>query len=154
MKAVTPAIDFDGNAGEAFHFYQSVFGGAFSTVIRFRDLGSMEEIPEHELDKIAYITLPLGNGHMLVGSDRLEYYGKPLVVGNNFYITLKPESAEKAERLFNALSDGGKVEMPLDETEWAEKFGMFADKFGVQWILHYTGNMQFNGGQAERHGTL
>lgn len=149
VKTVTPTLNFDGNTKEAFDFYQSVFGSEFSAVLRFRDLDGVEEIPEHERDKIAHIALPLGNGNVLMGSDNLDSFGKSLTVGNNFYITLEPESAEDAERLFDALSTGGRVEMPLETTEWAERFGQCADKFGVQWMLNYTGDVDFSGSQEE-----
>lgn len=149
LKTVTPTLNFDGNTEEVFDFYKSVFGGEFSTVLRFRDLDGMEGLPDHELDRIAHITLPLGNGHLLMGADSLESFGKSLTVGNNFYITLEPKSAEDAERLFDALAAGGHVEMPLEKTEWAEKFGQCADRFGVQWMINYTGDVDFSGSQEE-----
>lgn len=71
-----------------------------------------------------------------------------LTAGNTFYITLEPESAKEAETVFGALSAGGRVGMPLQKTEWAEKHGNCTDKFGVQWMVDYTGNVQFPGGQA------
>lgn len=148
VKTVTPTLRLDGEAREAFDFYKSIFGGSFSSVLRYRDLDGMEELPEHELDRIAHIALPLGNGNMLMGSDNLDSFGTSLTVGNNFYITLEPESAEDAERLFGALSAGGRIEMPLEKTEWAEKFGQCADKFGVQWMINYTGNVDFSGSQG------
>jgi PhnB protein len=146
MKAVNPYLNFDGNTEEAFRFYQTVFGGELQ-IVRFKDFdGNPMGVPDESLDKIAHIALPLSQNSMLMGTDTLESFGQELTMGNNFHITLEPESAEEAEKLFNALSDGGKVGMPLAKTEWAEKYGMCTDKFGVQWMVNYTGNVQFAGG--------
>jgi len=142
MKAANPYLNFNGDAEEAFEFYRSVFGGEFPMLLRYRDFqdGSMD-VPEPELDRIAHIALPLGE-NMLMGTDVLE--SQPRVsVGNNFYIALVTESAGEADRVFDALAEGGSVEMPLQETEWAEKYGMCTDRFGVQWMVDYTGSVEF-----------
>lgn len=145
MKAVNPYLNFAGNTEEAFTFYRSVFGGEFLAVIRFKDFDDNPMgVPDNELDKIAHIALPLGQGSVLMGTDVLESW--PLTVGNNFYVTLEPENEEEAERLFDKLSAGGRSEMPLQKTEWAEKYGTCADKFGIQWMVNYTGIVQFPGG--------
>lgn len=148
MKSANPYLNFNGNTEEAFNFYRSVFGGEFQAVVRFRDFGNAMPVPEHELDKIAHIALPLGKDNLLMGTDVLESQGRSLTVGNNSYISLELDSGEEAERLFDALTAGGRIEMPLQRTEWAEKFGMCADRFGVQWMFDYAGSVQFSGGQA------
>ena len=149
MKSANPYLNFNGNTEEAFTFYKSVFGGEFRAVMRFRDFpGNAMGVPDGELDKIAHIALPLGNGNMLMATDVVSSMPTTLTVGNNFYITLEPESAKEAETVFNALAAGGRVGMPLQRTEWAEKHGNCTDKFGVQWMVDYTGNVQFPGGQA------
>ncbi|MDQ3461082.1 MAG: VOC family protein [Deinococcota bacterium] len=146
MKKVNPYLNFGGNTEEVFAFYKSVFGGEFLSVMRFRDLSdNAMNVPEEDQDKIAHIALPLGKDNMLMGTDTLESLGQSLRVGNNFYLVLEAESAEEAERLFNALSEGGQIEMPLQKTEWAEKYGICADKFGVQWMVDYTGDASFSG---------
>jgi PhnB protein len=149
MNSVNPYLNLPGNAEEAFNFYKSVFGGEFVLLVRFGDFGedAMGASPA-ERDKIAHISLPLGKGNILMGTDALEAHGKALNVGNNFYISLEAESLEEAESLFSALSSGGKVEMPLQKTEWAEGYGMCTDKFGVQWMLSYTGSVDFSLGTA------
>ena len=148
MKSANPYLNFPGNTEEAFTFYRSVFGGDFLAVVRFRDFGdNAMGAPESELDRIAHIALPLGETNILMGTDVLGSQGQSLTMGNNFYITLEPESAEEAERLFGSLSGGGRVEMPLQQTEWAEKYGACADRFGVQWMVSYTGSVKFRGGQ-------
>lgn len=144
MDAVNPYLIFDGNALEAFHFYKSVFGGDFEVVLRFRDMGGGPPgTPEKDLDRIAHIALPFGKGSMLMASDTLPAVGGH-AIGNNFYIALTPESGAEAEHLFSALSAGGKVEMALQQTAWAEKHGSCADRFGVQWMVSYAGNVEFS----------
>lgn len=146
ITSVNPYLNFDGNTEEAFTFYRSVFGGEFLAVLRFRDFdGNPMGVPENELDKIAHVALPLGEDDMLMGTDVLGSQGQSLTIGNNVYITLKPESETEAERLFNALSDGGRIEMPLQTTEWAEKHGMCEDRFGVQWMIDYPGDVESSG---------
>lgn len=144
---VSPCLNFGGNTEDAFRFYQTVFGGELQ-IVRFKDFGDNSMgVPEADLDKVAHVALPLRDGSMLLGTDTLESFGQQLTIGNNFSITLEAESAEEADRLFNALSDGGNVEMPLAKTEWAERYGMCADRFGVRWMVNYTGDVQFGEGQ-------
>jgi PhnB protein len=144
MKMAHPYLNFPGNTEEAFTFYRSVFGGDFVAVLRFRDFpGNDMEVPDDELDRIAHIALPLGGDTMLMGTDVVSSMPVELTVGNNFYITIEPDSAEEAERLFDALSAGGRIEMPLQQTAWAEKHGSCADRYGVQWMLDYTGSVDF-----------
>jgi PhnB protein len=151
MKAVSPYLNFKGNTEEAFNYYKSVFGGEFVGVTRFRDFGDNPMgIPDHELDKIANIALPLTNGTVLMATDVVDSMPFTLTIGNNFYITLEPDSEEEAEQLFNGLSAGGKVEMELQPTPWAEKYGTCADRFGVQWMVNYTGNVRFPGPQERQ----
>jgi PhnB protein len=144
MKAVNPYLNFKGNTAEAFGFYKSVFGGEFAGVLRFRDFGeNAMGIPEHDLDKIAHIGLPLGAGAMLMGTDVVDGMPGNFTVGTNFYITLEPDTADEARALFTALSAGGSTQMPLQKTQWAELYGSGVDQFGVQWMVNYTGSVQF-----------
>jgi len=138
MKSVNPYLSFNGNTEEAFKFYQSVFGGELQ-MVRFRDMADIMGASEEHLDKIANVGLPLEGGSMLMGDDGAAVMGQPLTVGNNVSINLEAESAEEAERLFHGLAAGGQTTMPLEETEWAEKFGMLTDRFGINWSVNYTG---------------
>lgn len=143
MKAAHPYLNFDGKTEEAFNFYRGVFGGEFATVLRFRDFGGEAAgIAPDELDRIAHIALPLGET-MLMASDIPASRGASHVVGTNCYISVAPDSAEEAERAFNGLAAGGTVEMALQQTEWAEKYGSCIDKFGVRWMVNYAGNVRF-----------
>jgi PhnB protein len=139
MKAVNPYLNFPGNTEEAFEFYRSVFGGEFvGGVRRFSDFGgAMGELPEADRNKVAHVALPLGDGAMLMGTDALESHGRTLTIGNNVYISLDVETEAEIDRLFSALSEGGRVEMPLAKTEWSDRYGICVDRFGVQWMLGY-----------------
>ncbi len=145
MKSVNPYLNFNGNTEEAFEFYKSVFGGEFLFKIRMKDMPGMpglDKMSDEDREKIMHIALPITNGSIIMGSDVLDFMGRSLNIGNNVYINLEADSGEEADRLFNALSDGGKVEMALQKTAWSEKYGSCIDKYGVQWMVNYTGNVQ------------
>jgi PhnB protein len=137
MATINPYLNYRGNAEEAFKFYKSVFGGEFSSVQRFKDTPEADKVSAADRDKIMHIALPIGKGVTLMASDTLDSMGQKLSVGNNFYLSITVESRAEAERVFNGLSKGGKVEMPLQKTFWGDYFGMFADKFGVQWMVSF-----------------
>lgn len=138
MKTVNPYLNFDGNTEEVFTFYQSIFGGELQ-LTRFREMDP-DMCGKDELDKVAHVALALTDDIMLMGSDVLNSMGQQLVEGNDFYINLVPENIAECEQLFNALSDGGEPEMPLQETEWAERFGMCTDRYGTRWMINYPGS--------------
>lgn len=142
MATMSPYLNFNGNTEEAFNFYKSVFGGEFLAVMRFKDNQQCDQITEADKERIMHIALPIGKGNALMGTDALESMGQKLTFGNNFYIALSPESKEEAERLFNGLSAGGKIEMPLQDMFWGAYFGSFTDKFGVQWMVNYSKDHQ------------
>lgn len=142
MKSVNPYLNFNDNTEEAFEFYQSIFGGELQ-ITRFKDMADNMGATGENLDKIANIMLPLTGDTVLMGTDVLDSMDQKLTIGNNFSITLEVDSTEEAEELFNKLSDGGKIQMPLMETEWAERYGALTDKFGIQWMVNYTGDVDF-----------
>ncbi|MCR4264524.1 MAG: VOC family protein [Candidatus Roizmanbacteria bacterium] len=138
MITINPYLNFNGKTEEAFNFYKSVFGGEFTGLQRFRDLPKSEQsMPENEGDRIMHISLAIGKGNMLMGTDISEGMGMKLTTGNNVHLSLHPETKEEAERLFKELSAGGKVEMPFEKMFWDDYFGSFADKFGVQWMVNF-----------------
>lgn len=119
VKQLNPYLNFAGNTEEAVTFYKSVFGGEFLGLMRFKDFsGNPMGVPDEDLNKIAHIALPLGEGIILMGTDALASSGQSLTFGNNFYISLDVQGIE-AGGLFGALSEGGQVGMPLQQTEWA-----------------------------------
>ena len=144
MAQINPYIHFNGNAEEAFTFYKSVFGGEFAMVSRFKDMtfpGS--PIAEKEAEKIMHIALPIGKNHVLMGSDTPEHMGKHNENENRSKISISAESKEEADRLFNGLSAGGQIEMPIAESPWGSYFGMFRDKFGFEWMVDF--DPKYNG---------
>jgi len=135
MATINPYINFNGNAEEAFNFYKSVFGGEFESVVRFKDLESAEfPIPENEADKIMRIVLPIG-GNILIANDVPTALGPVNENENRSKISITAESREEADKLFNGLTVGGTVEMPMDESPWGTYFGMFRDKYGIEWTV-------------------
>jgi PhnB protein len=142
MATVNPYLNFNGNTEEAFNFYKSVFGGEFIVLQRFKDTPERDKIPANVQEKIMHVALPIGQGNILMGTDALESMGQKLTAGNNFYLSVNTESKEEADKLYNGLSAGGKIEMPLQDAFWGDYFGMFADRFGTQWMISYTYNKQ------------
>jgi PhnB protein len=104
----------------------------------------IDKMPVEDQNKLMHVALPIGKHNILMGTDILDSFGRPLKFGNNQYINIEAENADEAVHLFNALSEGGTIEMRLQQTSWAEKYGSCIDKFGVQWMVNYTGNVQFN----------
>ena len=103
MPSTNPWINFNGNAEEAFTFYQSVFGGDFTKVIRFKDLANAEyQPPEKEANKIMYIALPIGKDNVLIANDVPEVMGQVNERENRSKILVRTESKEEAERIFAA----------------------------------------------------
>jgi len=139
MAAVNPYLNFGGNTEEVFNFYKSVFGGEFDVLARFGEMPEEYQTDKSQSTKIMHISLPIGGGSILMGSDRPESYG-PITKGDNFYVSLQADSEAEATKLFNGLSAGGQVTMPLEKTFWGAFFGMFNDKFGVQWMINYDYN--------------
>lgn len=137
MATFNPYLNFAGNTEEAFNFYKSVFGGEFSALQRFRDFPDGEKLSVEDAEKIMHIALPIGNGNILMATDSLECMGQRLSVGNNFSISISADSKAEADKLFRALSAGGKVVMPLELAFWGDYFGLLTDQWGIQWMVVY-----------------
>ncbi len=139
MKKLNPYLNFAGRTEEAFTFYRSVFGGEFSALVRFKDM-PMEgtKIPTADENKILHIALPIGPTNILMASDSLESLGQKLVQGNNVYLSTNADSREEADRIFDGLSAGGTIEMPMADQPWGDYYGSFKDKFGVLWMVSCT----------------
>ncbi|CAG5017475.1 hypothetical protein DYBT9275_05780 [Dyadobacter sp. CECT 9275] len=143
MTTINPYLNFSGNTEEAFNFYKSVFGGEFTMVQRFGEGAPGQETPIEDRDKIMHISLPIGSGNMIMGTDATESMGFKLTVGNNVYICVSPDSREEADRLFSGLSEGGFIEMELQDMFWGAYYGSFKDKFGIQWMINYVDSSRF-----------
>lgn len=134
-------INFNSNAEQAFNFYKSVFGGEFTKIIRFKDLASAEfKVAEKDENKIMYISLPISNSSALIANDVPDFMGPVNENENRSKISISAESKEEAERLFNSLSVGGQIEMPMDNSPWGTYFGMFRDKYGIEWVVESANN--------------
>lgn len=134
---LNPYLNFDGNAEEAFRFYHAVLGGEFF-LQKMSDAPGTENLPENEKNRAMHVAISIGNGQHLMASDCLPSAGHVLNVGNNNYISITPKIREEADKVFNGLSAGGKIEMPMADMFWGDYFGSFTDKFGVCWMINYT----------------
>ena len=139
MAKVSTYLNFPNQTEEAFIFYKSVFGGEFvGGIKRFGDMPPQEGMPpmsDEMKNLVLHVCLPITGGFMLMGSDAPEGMCPPVVKGNNVYINLQPDTKEEADRLFNALSAGGAIEMPMADMFWGDYFGSFVDKFGIKWMV-------------------
>ncbi len=136
MPQINPFIHFNGNAEEAFTFYKSVFGGDFAKIVRFKDFPIPgHSVTEKEADKIMHIALPIGKSNVLMGSDTPESLGTHNENETRSKISISAESKEEADRLFNGLSAGGRIEMPIADRFWGSYVGMFRDRFGIEWMV-------------------
>ncbi len=133
---INPYLNFDGNAEQAFQMYQSVFGGELS-MMRMDSAPGLDNLPDEEKNLLMHVSLPMGDGQFLMASDCLKSQGQALISGNNNYISIIPDSREEADRLFNALSAGGVVEMPMEDMFWGDYFGSFKDKYGICWMINF-----------------
>jgi PhnB protein len=138
MIKLNPYLNFAGRSEEAFIFYRFVFGGTFSSLVRFKDM-PMEgvKIPKEDENKVMHVALPIGND-LLMASDALESLGQKLIEGNNAYLSVHPDSKDEATRIFNALSVGGAIEMPIADQPWGDYYGSLKDRFGVLWMVNYS----------------
>lgn len=145
MARVSTYLNFPRQTEAAFMFYKSIFGGEFGAdgISRFGDIPPMEGAPpvaEADKNLVMHVELPILGGHNIMATDAPESMGFSVDFGNNVHINLEPDSREETERLFQALSDGGKVTMPLTDMFWGAYFGSCIDKFGVQWMFNYAEN--------------
>jgi PhnB protein len=138
MVMINPYLNFPGNAEEAFTFYRSVFGGEFAMVQRFKDVTPPGKLSAEDGEKMMHIALPLGSsGNVLMATDALEEMGHKYIPGNNFYLSIHTDNREEADKLFNGLSEGGKVEQPMQDMFWGDYFGMLVDKFDTKWMISF-----------------
>lgn len=145
MPKLNPYLNFDGKAEEAFIFYQSVFGGEFvGGVMKMGNAPGTENLSDEDKNRVMHIALPIGND-LLMASDIVPSMGQKLNQGNGNYISIFPESREEADRIFNTLSVGGEVEMPMEDQFWGDYFGSFKDKFGVFWMVNFSKDSGYDG---------
>lgn len=137
MPTINPYINFNGNAEEAFNFYKSVFGGEFTSIVRFKDLAGPDfPVPEDEGDKIMRIVLPIG-ANTLIANDVPATLGPVSENENRSKISVSTASRDEAEKLFAGLTVDGTIEMPMNDSPWGTYFGMFRDKYGIEWTIEF-----------------
>lgn len=138
MKTVNIYLIFNGNCSEAFQFYKEAFGGDFEMISKFGEMPPQEDqvLSEADKEKIMHVKLPISKETVLYGSDSLTPEQK-VTFGNNFSVSINVDSRDDADILFAKLSDGGKITMPLQTTFWGAYFGMWTDKFGVNWMVNH-----------------
>ena len=135
---INPWINFNGNAEEAFTFYKSVFGGEFTKIIRLKDLAGPEfPVAEKDAEKIMQIVLPINGANVLIGNDVPEFMGTVNENENRSKIHVVVDSKEEADKIFTGLSVGVEAEAPMSDSPWGTYFGMFRDKYGIEWIIEF-----------------
>ncbi len=140
---LNPYLNFDGNCEAAFNHYKKVFGGEFAGqgVMRFGDMPVCDEMPplaEEHKNRVMHVSLPIGS-ELLMGSDIMPGFGNgPFKIGDNTYVSIHPASREEADRLFKELSEGGEIEMPMEDQFWGDYFGSFRDRFGISWMVNFS----------------
>ncbi len=138
MAKINAYLDFNGNCREAFEFYKSVFGGDFLYIYTNNDMPPMEGMPPltpEQQNKILHVTLAIDKNTVLMGSDAGVGFAPPATFGNNISLYVDTENRAESDRIFAALADGGKVNMPMEHTFWGAYFGSLTDKFGVNWMI-------------------
>jgi PhnB protein len=132
-------LNFAGNTEESMQFYRSVFGGEYSSFVRFKDMPMTgTSIPRQDENKIMHISLQINKEFILMASDILESLGQKFVPGNNVSISLHPDSKAEADRIFNALSAGGTVEIAMANQIWGDYYGSLKDKYKIRWMVNYA----------------
>ena len=137
MTTINIYLTFEGNCAEAFEFYRSVFGGEFQSYSKFSEMPPQQgfEIPSDQKERLMHVSLPISEESVLMGSDTGGEWASSFKKGNNFSISINTDNKAEADRIFLALSQGGKVTMPMAETFWESYFGSFMDKFGINWMV-------------------
>jgi PhnB protein len=139
MASINVYLTFNGNCEQAFNFYRSVFGGEFPYIGRYKDMPADggKPIDPKDAERIMHVSLPISQETMLMGSDTGGEWASSFKQGNNFSISIHAGSKEEADKLFNGLSAGGQVTMPMSNTFWGDYFGMFSDQFGINWMVSF-----------------
>lgn len=140
MPLINPHINFNGNAEEAFNFYKAVFGGEFAKIVRYKEMeNDAHAIDPAEANKIMHIALPIGK-NILMGNDVPSMMGPTNELENRSKIAISADTKDEAYQLFEGLSAGGSIEVPIGQSPWGSHFGMLRDKFGIEWMVDYDPN--------------
>jgi PhnB protein len=137
MTSINPYLTFSGSCEEAFDFYRSIFGGEFDSVNRYSEMPPDSPPQPGDENLILHMSLPMGHGQYLMGSDRPGSMG-PATLGDNVAVTVSLDSVERAQAIFEGLSQGGQVTMPFERAFWGSDFGMCVDRFGINWMVDHA----------------
>ena len=135
MKEAVTFLNFEGNCREAMEFYKKCFAADLFLLPYADAPGDLAWVPEGAKDKIMHSTLTKASLTLLMAADTVS--GRPFQQGNSFSVAIQCESLQEIDGLFTALGDGGQIDMPLQETFWAARFGMLTDRFGIRWLLNF-----------------
>jgi PhnB protein len=132
---ITAYLTFNGNTEEVFDFYKATLGGEITNLQRFGDGPGAAQMAESDRQKVMHIAItgPYGS---LMGNDHVDFMGETFTPGNNISMSVHPKTEAEASRLFNGLSEGGHVIVPMGQAPWGGFFGMFKDKFGIKWMIN------------------
>ncbi|MEO6190571.1 MAG: VOC family protein [Saprospiraceae bacterium] len=141
MARTSTYLNFPRQTEDAFNFYKSIFGGEFGRnhITRFRDMPPQDDAPqmsEEDLNLVMHVELSIVGGHVIMGTVAPESMGFNVIVGNNVYINLEPDTRVETKKLFDALSADGTVEMELQDMFWEAYYGSCKDKYGIQWMFN------------------
>ena len=142
MTKVNPYLTFSGNCEEAFNYYKSAFGGEFLYIGRYKDVPPSDQHIFHGAseDKIMHVTLPISQETCLMGCDNPETSEQGIIVSDSICLSISTDSKAEADRLFKVLSSGGQIKMPMGQTFWGAYFGVFTDKYGINWTISFDLN--------------
>ena len=127
-----PYLSFDGTCAEALKFYEKVLGGKVTFKQTWGESPMADQVPAETHDKIIHASMDLAGSTLLCSDAPPDRYETPKGIG----VTLGLKSAAEGERIFNALSEGGKTDMPFQATYWSPGFGMCRDRFGIPWMVN------------------
>lgn len=134
---IYPYLNFPGTAEEAMAFYAQALGGTLGEVHRFGAMPDGDQLPASDRMRVMHVSVALEGGFLIMASDTMPGMGPPHVPGTNMTISIHPSSREEADRVFEALSDGGEVTMPLADQFWGDYYGSLTDRFGIQWMVNF-----------------
>ena len=130
---MNPYLGFDGKCEAAFKFYEKVFGGKIVMMMKYGDGPMAGKTPPEMKDHVMHARMTVGDGVLLMGSDAPPQMYEPM---KGMSVSVGIDKPADADRVFAALAEGGTVRMPIQETFWAQRFGMLTDRFGTPWMIN------------------
>ncbi|HWB47126.1 MAG TPA: VOC family protein [Hyphomicrobiaceae bacterium] len=129
---VNPYVNFNGQCEEAMKFYEKLMGGKIEAMMSFKGSPMESQVPAERRDKIMHARMKVGDTLLMASDAPPDRYEPP----KGFMVTIQLKDPKEADRVFKGLSEKGNVQMPIQETFWAARFGMVTDRFGVPWMVN------------------